>query len=104
MRLIIDIPEDYYEIVKHDVQVGNDYLPFKLIAKGTPLPKGHGRLIDADALISEIKDLKKSPWYKDNTNFSYLPRKETLEIIEDVVIRDAPTIVEEEKEEEDGTN
>ena len=38
MKLIIDIPEDYYEIIKH--HVGNhqlDYRPFEIIANGTPL-------------------------------------------------------------------
>ena len=45
MKVVIDIDEDYYEIIKHDVKSGNDYLIFKLIANGTPLPKGHGRLI-----------------------------------------------------------
>lgn len=34
MKLIIDIDEDYYEMIKHD---DNDFQPYKLIAKGTPL-------------------------------------------------------------------
>jgi len=34
MKLIIDIDEDYYEMIKHD---DNDFKPYKLIAKGTPL-------------------------------------------------------------------
>lgn len=38
MKIIIDIDEDYYEIINHDVKVGhNDYKPFKIIANGTPL-------------------------------------------------------------------
>ena len=57
MKLIIDIDDDYYEIVKHDVEIyHNDFLPFRLIANGTPLPKGHGRLIDADALEKKMCD------------------------------------------------
>ena len=36
MQIVINIDENYYEIIKHDVQCGNDYLPFKLIAKGIP--------------------------------------------------------------------
>lgn len=40
MQIVIDIDDNYYELIKHDVQCGNDYLPFKLIAKGTPLPTG----------------------------------------------------------------
>lgn len=37
MKLIIDIDEDYYEILKYEVEHGNDYKPFKIIANGTPL-------------------------------------------------------------------
>ena len=38
MKLIIDIDDDYYEIVKHDVEIyHNDFLPFILIANGTLL-------------------------------------------------------------------
>lgn len=47
MKLIIDIDEDYYELLKSDVERGNDYKPIVIIANGKPLPKGHGRLIDA---------------------------------------------------------
>lgn len=54
MRLIIDIPEEYYEkVIKTipDWQASADTL---MIKNGTPLPKGHGRLIDADALIDSL--------------------------------------------------
>ena len=54
MKLVIDISENYYEILKYDVEHGNDYKPIILIANGTPLPKGHGRLIDADKLKARI--------------------------------------------------
>ena len=37
MQIVIDIDEDYFEIIKHDVAQGNDYKPFKLIANGTLL-------------------------------------------------------------------
>ena len=51
MKIVIDIDEDYYEIIKHDVKVNhNDFKPYTIIANGTLLPKGHGRLIDADEL------------------------------------------------------
>ena len=50
MKLIIDIDEDYFEILKYENRNGNDFKPIKLIANGIPLPKGHGRLIDADTL------------------------------------------------------
>ena len=55
MKLMIDIDDRYYEVVKHEVEVNGGYfLPFTLIANSTPLPKGHGRLIDENELIDEI--------------------------------------------------
>lgn len=49
MQVVIEIPEDYYkaitEIPNH--QCTADML---IIKNGTPLQKGHGRLIDADEL------------------------------------------------------
>lgn len=50
MKLIIDIDKDDYEYMK------NGYVPstfniFSIIKNGTLLPKGHGRLIDADKLL-----------------------------------------------------
>lgn len=38
MQLIIDIPKDYYELIKYDVDNHlTDYMPFVTIANGTPL-------------------------------------------------------------------
>lgn len=48
MQIVIEIPEEYYEkVIKTipDWQASADTL---MIKNGTPLPKGHGRLIDAD--------------------------------------------------------
>ena len=54
MKLIIDISEEDYEFVK---TCGNPRIHgFKAIQNGTPLPKGHGRLIDADALENHLKE------------------------------------------------
>lgn len=36
MKIIIDIPEDYYKIIKYDVKVNhNDFKPYEIIANGT---------------------------------------------------------------------
>ncbi len=52
MRIIIDIPKEAYNQLKKDGCV--DWLDAEnildCVANGTPLPKGHGKLIDADAL------------------------------------------------------
>ncbi len=55
MQIVIDISDEQYEIIKKLVKNQNSVCPDadsaeKIILKGTPLPKGHGRLIDADAL------------------------------------------------------
>lgn len=61
MKVVIDIDENYYEILKHDVKVNHmDYIPCVLIANGTPLPKGHGRLIDADSIYQIVRPIGQS--------------------------------------------
>lgn len=55
MKLVIDIPEEEYELVRHADEFPMEVLRNLLnaIIKGTPLPKGHGRLNDADAVLEE---------------------------------------------------
>lgn len=48
MKIVIDISEEYYEECKEKAKTGIG--SYTRIAEGTPLPKGHGRLIDADVL------------------------------------------------------
>ncbi len=94
MKLIIDIPEDMYNdanilIVKNLPELK------KAIANGKPLPKGHGRLIDADKFIEN---------YEESAQFTMtlLPqyaneiKERTDEICTD--IENAPTIIEADKE------
>ena len=50
MKIVIDISEELYEIIKELVKKQNSVFPEadsaeKIILNGTPLPKGHGRLI-----------------------------------------------------------
>ena len=51
MRLVIDIPENYYNVIKSipDRQCNADML---IIKYGTPLPKGHGRIIDESKITA----------------------------------------------------
>lgn len=80
MQLIIDIPE---ETVKA-IQNGEDYRYdiHTAIAQGTPLPKGHGRLIDADALEMD-KRVCGERYLSGSTLF-----------VANKVIEQAPTIIE----------
>lgn len=56
MQIVIDIPEEDFEIIRHNVEKNNPLSPMSekdvmtMIANGTPLPKGHGRLIDLNEL------------------------------------------------------
>jgi hypothetical protein len=51
MQVVIDVPDRVYKAIKNSTK------PLlyveHLIQEGTALPKGHGRLIDADAVLEE---------------------------------------------------
>lgn len=36
MKLLVDVEKDYYEIIKYNVEHGQEYKPFEIIANGTP--------------------------------------------------------------------
>ena len=63
-----------------------------IIKCGTPLPKGHGRLIDADKLIKQLEASANIEW-----NIQVGSSK-GLEDAIDIIIDDAPTIIEADKE------
>lgn len=54
MKIVIDIPEEEYEEIISSEDCGLHTLT-RAVANGTPLPKGHGRLIDGDALKDQMK-------------------------------------------------
>ena len=62
MQIVIDIPEHIYDAIKKAQEMvsgqrsGKTLLQILVnsIENGTPLPKGHGRLIDADYLKDVI--------------------------------------------------
>ena len=64
MQIVIDIPEEMYQKIKETSRFISgrrsgkrfDYILFNAVNTGTPLPKGHGRLIDADAYRNEMLD------------------------------------------------
>ncbi len=61
MKVIIDIPDNIYDAIKKAQTIisgqrsGKTLLQILVnsVENGTPLPKGHGRLIDADAVLEE---------------------------------------------------
>ena len=69
MQIVIDIPEqDYYNVLQYVTLKSNtdfENLMIRAVQNGTPLPKGHGRLIDADAFIKTMEDASKRHKYKE---------------------------------------
>lgn len=57
MQIVIDIPDEAYNLISGKIDAVNIDLYSTLISSvknGTPLPKGHGRLGDLDALQKEV--------------------------------------------------
>lgn len=61
MKIVIDIDEELYKKQLGSDWSGNIYI-HDAIVNGTPLPKGHGRLIDADDFFCEYPELAKEPY------------------------------------------
>ena len=74
MQRIINIPEEtfkyYVTLANKGEQIGNLE---RIILDGTPLPKHHGRLIDADELKRTMEnDPRKALSFVDLTDFIWL--------------------------------
>ena len=85
MEIVIKIHEKYYTDIKESEHCGNYSVLYALdaIRNGTPLPKGHGRIIDESKIeVCEWIDV----WEED------YPKAST----------DAPTIIAADGGEEDG--
>lgn len=89
MQIVINISEDEYKRVMDGKWEGNVLADY--IENGIPLPKGHGRLIDADAIPKQIE--LKGFLSQDNAHLVTIDRvKEALD--------NAPTVIEADKESE----
>ena len=53
MKMVIEIPDKMYKTVQDGTYCGSLYEELK---NGISLPKGHGRLIDADVLVDGMED------------------------------------------------
>ena len=94
MQILIDIDEEIYKRILpyKDLPIvsnlANDYPEIThAVANGVPLPKGHGRLIDANRL--------RSMYSINRANFNTVVGIQKW-------IDEAPTIIEAERSEEDG--
>lgn len=71
MKLIIDIDDRYYELVKRKVNLKQweyIHIPSILIANGTPLPKEHGDLITKEQAIDLVEFYQLNPQHFDFVN------------------------------------
>ena len=93
VELVIKIPKDMYELIKNDSKA---YYPCgDWIVSGTPLPKGHGALKDADKLAIAIAMVRDKCNYYGNEYEQAL--FQAYDICVDEII-DASTIIEADKE------
>ena len=54
MQIVINIPKDRYKrIIEHTEGTYDQISLLTIVENGTPLPEGHGRLIDADTLYPD---------------------------------------------------
>ena len=93
MQIVIDIPESIYDTIQADEMISREQLAVLQmhILNGTPLPKGHGRLIDADKY--ELHNT-----YIINCEIDHPRYQVTLKEL----IDDAPTIIEADRAESEG--
>ena len=115
MQIVIDIPEEMYQEIKEIFKVISgsrrserfDYILFDAVNAGTPLPKGHGRLIDADAFAEKIeKIIRDKAYYSLKTDM--ISVGEVLHAVVEELngttlcgFDNAPTIIEADTESED---
>ena len=102
MKLIIDIPENIYNLIVNSGE-NRDFIYksdlMRSILEGSPLPKNHGRLIDAEYLKDVILlhnyhgNNKNIVPYADRRGYRLRQRE-----VDEAIIN-APTIIEAESEE-----
>jgi hypothetical protein len=99
MKIVIDINEHIYEQIMADSEVyvldneADRILIENAIYNGTPLPEHHGRLIDADDIMNDIKnDINEMTNIGIGVDGQYLWGK-----LNDAIYN-APTIIESDKE------
>ena len=87
MQIVIEIPDKEYEVILNNNYVAVCACPHLLseaIKNGTPLPKGHGRIIDYGYVVDAIDDWINAGEYNYTNATDYLRNR----------IRNVPTIIE----------
>jgi hypothetical protein len=81
MKIVIDIDEKDYKRIKEIPKIFDSLTSraYKVIREGTPLPKGHGRLGDLDALEEYFRNVRKELKASDYKNgIEFFVRDEML--------------------------
>ncbi len=92
MQIVIDISEELYQMCRSCL--GDADCIESAIANGTPLPKGHGRLIDADSIYQIVRPIEQS-------DAEWGMTAETAKRLILDAFDNAPTIIEADKESEE---
>lgn len=94
MQIVIDIPSNMYDWFNNGFPDEDDAEKlWQIVKNGVSLPKGHGRLVDADALIEKMEEREEK--LKDDRSMWETASVETaLDMF-------APTIIEVDKENEE---
>ena len=94
MQIVIDISEEDFERCKKRFQMRINIMG-NAIANGTPLPKGHGELVDRNVINERFYSI-----YNDAINCSNQPSDKYLLDKLSMCLDTAPTIIEAEEVEE----
>ena len=113
MKIVIDIPDDVYKFITtecKDVVISEIKAPIEYIIRciidSTPLPKGHGRLIDVDKTLATAWAnfyVHEDEWEKKDPNYVPLGRfygQNGFECCQQTIVN-APTIIEADKSDVD---
>lgn len=94
MKIVIDIPEGLFEAYKgRSPRLGDEGMDMiaQAIANGTPVPKGHGKLKDADYIkLFSI----------DHDSWNGVEYEGVIKVVPVIAIDNASTIIEADMEEE----
>lgn len=105
IELVIKIPDEEYDVVQNEKYhyIISHYI-WEAVKNGVVLPKGHGRLIDADAFIKTMEDASKRQKYKELLIDNCLTVDDVFKAVieslqnEGLANGDSPTIIEADKE------
>ena len=97
MNVLVNISDEIYRHAKDGSEDSNDeWNAMRAIANGTPLPKGHGRLIDADVFEKRLMNAR-SYYIGEKVDDFDLQFAAGLKSAAERLV-DAPTIIEADKE------